>query len=185
MMEKVLICVLDLYYSLIEAIFLSFTVLRIKFKRPNHQKSLTEPKGHLALRLNDGRVLSSSDLFDLIDYCKGVFGVKYLTLIAGSGGFEREIDIREHLSNSISIYNNYQFLYTSTTPSPKIHVNLVDNDSSSLFLLKLKETIETTHESTGLKVQQKEILYQSALKSFTSNLGFVFNFNCMCRFPSD
>lgn len=179
MFGQVLVWCLSWYYAFLEALALTFTVLRIKFKRPN-QKLSNESKGHLALKLNDGHVLKTPNLLELIEYCRSVFGVKYLTLVAGNCGFEKEIDIRGNKMNC-AIYNNYELLY-STTITPQIHVNLVDNDSEALFLLKVKETLlKNDLESSN------EAIYNQALKSFTcTKLNYNLYFNSFLRrFPSD
>ena len=162
MLGEVLVWCLGWYYFCLEAMTLAFTVLRIKFKQSSCGKS-NESKGHLALRLNDGQVLKSANLIELIEYCGSVFGVKYLTVIAGNCGFEREIDLRGHESKAkCSIYNNYEQLYAGPM-NPQIHVNLVDNDSEGPFLLKIKETLVRASER-----EPDEAVYNSALKAFTS-----------------
>lgn len=165
MLGVVLVWCLNWYYAFVEAMRLTYTVLCIKFKKAKEEKS-SESKGHLALRLNNnGQVLKTSDLLELIEYCRSVFGVKYLTLIAGNSGFEREIDLSGN-KKEFALYNNYQELYSK---DPQIHVNLVDNDSEALFLLKVKETLSRSFESGS-----DEFIYNTALKSFTSTHIILF-----------
>ena len=166
---QALVWCVNWYYAMVEAMRLTFTVLCIKYKRPKLEKSSHESKGHLALRLNDGQVLKTPDLLDLIEYCRSVFGVRYLTLIAGSAGFEREIDIRRPDKFSVAFYNNYQELYAK---DPQIHVNLVDNDSEALFLLKMREILSKSSEN---EMETEEDVYNSALKSFTSKISRFFS----------
>ena len=164
MFGQVLVWCLSWYYAFVEAMVLAFTVLRIKFKRPATKLS-NKSKGHLALRLNDGCVLKTANLLELIEYCRSVFGVKYLTLIAGAYGFEREIDIRGKKLNG-AIYNNYELAYSSHADPqvPAVQVNLVDTDSETLFLLKVKETLLRNDRQ-----ESADSVLSQSLKSFTSN----------------
>lgn len=136
---------------------MAFKVLKIKFRTPNTKKFENETKGHLALRLNDTKVFKSEELFQLIEYVQTVFGVKYLTLISGTFGFEREIEIKEE-KEEVDFFYNFEQIHT--VPNSKISVNLVDNDSEYLFLLKLKENI--------MEENDYESVYKYTVESFTS-----------------
>ena len=156
-----LVWCLKWFYSIIDSCKMTFKILSIKFRSPKSIKFLNEPKGHLALRLNDTKVLESEELLELIEYVGSVFGVKFLTLISGKLGFEREIDLNGN--ENISLYHNYEDLLKRDNSA--ISVNLVDHDSESLFLSKLKES---------MKCEDYEINYKSAVESFTST-GYKLN----------
>lgn len=162
-------------------------VLKIKLKTPmlkvKNKNEFRSEKFHLALRLNNDHFeLSKQDLQQLIEYIYKIFNIKYLTIIVGKAGFEREIE--ENFSSGsncsidqkISLYHNYQLIFTpSNTPTASadaIKVNLiydnnddVNSDSQNLFLLKLRECLYSN--SAEVKVASK--IYEAAFKNFTSN----------------
>lgn len=154
-----LVWCLKWFYRIVENWEMVFNVLKIKFKTVKITKLFpNEPKGHLALRLNNAKeVFKGKDLLDLIEYVQMTFGVKYLTLICGTFGFERELDFRGKSDKlKVSLFHNYEPIHT--TSNSTISINLIDNDSESLFLLKLKEFKEADYES----------IYRLAVNSFTS-----------------
>lgn len=165
---------------------MSFNVLKIKFKSPKTTKLVNEVNGHLALRLNDAKVVKSEEVFEIIEYIRTIFGVKYLTLICGKFGFEREIDFWNNEKNNlkfVSFYNNHELAYTDSRST--ISVNLIDNDSESVFLLKIKENLIKSDEDIY------ESIYKAAINSFNSNLmelklKLLFLISCynFSRFPS-
>ena len=169
MVDVLLIWVLKWFYIIVDNCKMSFNVLKIKFKSPKSTKFVNEVKGHLALRLNVTKVFKSEELFELIEYARTVFGVKYLTLICGNFGFEREIDFRESGNNLklVSFYNNYEQI--NAVPSSTMSVNLIDNESESLFLLKLKQNDEYGCEYEDEYGDYYDKIYNSTINSFTSN----------------
>lgn len=174
MIGEFLVWLLQWYYICIALWNSMFQVLKIKYKTAKIERKVSEEaKGHLALRLNDFKAASSMELLELVIFVHQVFGVKFLTLIAGRQGFEREFDIRKHEINDIKIriYSNFELIHGMEAAT--VSVNLIDNDSESLFLLKLKDSIETNDSA--------EKIYKTTLKSFTSMktgvLLFMFSHN--------
>ena len=133
-----LIWCLKFFYKVLDNWKMAFKVLRIKFKIPKTIKYTNEPTGHLAIRLNDTKtkLFKTEEFFELIEYVHTSFGVKYITLICGALGLEREFDF-EQSSKKISFFHNFEQIQTVSNSS--ISVNLIDNDSESLFLLKFKD----------------------------------------------
>lgn len=168
MLGEVLIWCLKWYFIALEMWKMTFKILSIKYKSAKQAKHENEVKGHLALRLNDTKVLKSEELVELIQYVHTVFAVKYLTLVTGHFGFEREIDITTY--PDVNLYHNYEQVARYSNDS--ISVNLVDNDSEASFLLKLKEYINTSEFITG----DYDSVYKLSVDSFTSTFEQVFNF---------
>ena len=161
MLSKVVIWFLKVYFESIDSFKEMKNVLRIKFSKPLKEATkpeFTEPKGHLALRLNVTRELSSAELFELVEYVHNIFGVKYLTLIAGNRGFEREIDFNLNLNNQklfACFYHNFEQVFIPTGSDSRISVNLIDNDSETLFLLKMKEHLSKSSEESVENISKK------------------------------
>lgn len=190
MLNVFFIWFLKLFYNTRNNFKILQRVLRIKIKTP--MKIVDNKKGtdkersnkfHLALRLNNDQseeLSKQAPLFELIEYVHKAFNTKYLTIIVGPAGFEREIEevnvgndissIDQTAQIQISLYHNYQLIYSPLTPD--INVNLIDDnddmhshsDSRSLFLLKLREFLYSDSE----KVKVMSEIYEAALKNFTS-----------------
>jgi hypothetical protein len=173
MLSEVLVWCLKWYFIALEMWKMTFKVLSIKYKIPKQTKHENEVKGHLALRLNDTKVLKSEELVELIQYVHTVFGIKYLTLITGNFGFEREIDISIYAN--VNLYHNYEQVAHHSNDA--ISVNLVDNDSEALFLLKLKEHMSTN--ANELITGDYDSVYKISANSFTSTFEGVKEF---CNF---
>lgn len=155
MIGKVLISCLKLYYTILDSWRIMCKVLKIKFKT-SQIKPIQSTFNHLCIRLNDTKIADTRDLSELIKYVQEVINLKYLTIISGSKGFEKEIKLS---SNSI-IYHNFEMV--SRRVNDQMKVNLVDNDSENLFLLKLKETLDKS-----IDLPESEI-FKDTVKQFSS-----------------
>ena len=189
MFNVLFIWVLKLFYNTQNNFKTLRRVLRIKLKTPiikvNNQNEINKirsEKFHLALRLNNDHFeLSKRDLFQLIEYIHNIFNIKYLTIIVGKAGFEREIGENfspasdSWIDQIIFLYHNYQLIFTPlNTPTPganDIKVNLIydnndhfNSDSQNIFLLKLREFLY----SNSAKVKVVSEIYEAAVKNFTS-----------------
>ena len=164
MLGRILIWLLKGYYLIGELWNSMCKVLKIKYKRPKSNLKLKteEDKGHLAVRLSDTKVAGSEELLELIGYVHKVFHVKYLTIICGGKGFEKELDLRRGSIEDISfsIYHNFEVVSPVRSNAIAISVNLIDFDSENLFLSKLKD-LNNSSSDTATEI------YQSALKLFT------------------
>lgn len=160
MIGEVLVWGSKWYFVLLELWNLMFQVLSLKFKTPKSNCGNEEIKGHLALRLNDTCILKERDLVDLLNYVHEIFRIKYLTVISGNLGFQRELEF-DALACKGKIFYNYQL--ARDTDETDFHVNLVDCDSENLFLLKLKEE--------SMANETVENIFSIAFKSFTSKLN--------------
>lgn len=162
MIGEVLVWGLKWYFLALEHWYLMVKVLRIKFKTPkSNEIEIGEVKGHLALRLNDTCILNRDGLIELLQYVHKVFRVKYLTIIAGNYGFERELELRS-LDYKGAVYYNYEL----AKDGDQFYVNLVDSDSEHLFLLKLKEHVTLSYS------ENVNTIYSNAIKSFTSKPAY-------------
>lgn len=163
MLGEILVWCLKWYYITLELWATMFKVLKIKFRTIKSAETanlvISQTKGHLAIRLNDTKVLTSSELIELIEYACKSFGVKYLTIVCGHKGFDKELELANTVNGvNISIYHNFEVV--SEHSRPMTLVNLIDVDSQTIFLSKIKaESINQANEAG--------IVYKSAVDSFT------------------
>ncbi len=165
MLGEVVVWFLKWYYFNVELWMTMYKVLKIKFKTPKTIVNRNVLKGHLAIRLSDTKVSSSCELMELIKYVHSVFGVKHLTVISGAKGFEKEIELSKKIDDiTFNIYHNFEPVLNDLD-SQSISVNLIDDDSQNLFLLKLNEQ-STVQDSC-------EDVLKSVLSTFTSKQNII------------
>lgn len=124
------------YYFVIDGVAAIALVLRIRLRQ---QRKLAFPANlsHFAIRCNDLCVLDQATLVRLVEAVRAAGHVRYLTIIAGDSGFEREIHTE---MQDVSFYYNYDRIFTP--PKAEIlSVNIVDGDPRELHVLKLKEEV--------------------------------------------
>lgn len=168
MIDRLLVWFLKCYFSFEWTFSIIGKVLKIKFAPVKMERidGASEAKGHLAVRLSDTKTFTSRDLIDLSLYAKEAFGVKYLTIISGNSGMEREIEIKSDAK--LRLFRNFEVVHDNGSDS--ISVNLINHDSESLFLLKLKDCFASNSTQTS-----DDDIFKTTLKSFTGTV-LLFHF---------
>lgn len=134
MVGRVVLWVLQLYYQAVEQWRLVWRVLAIQLRNPHRTVKGSLTAEHVAIRTSDTAVLRQDTLVALVRHLRRQLAVKYLTVLVGRAGFEREIAVEE---TDTAFFYNYEQIFVPTVRD--MSVNIVDAEAETLFLAKVGE----------------------------------------------